>query len=334
MKAVITGATGLLGGNLALILIARGVDVVCTRRATSRIDHLGDASVHWVEADVTDVDALVRAFAGADVVFHCAAAVSTLRTVTPTLQRTNIDGTRNVLDAVRQVQASREHALRLVHCSSTVACALSTTGEPVTEAEAWNFDQYGIADGYTTTKYQSQILVEQAAGDDIDAVIVNPGYMFGPYDVKPSSGALIVNIVKGKVPGYTTGYNSFVDVRDVARGMIAAWERGKRGERYILGGRNASYREIMETIARVAGVRPPRRAVPRPLASALGWLGEAYQAVSGREAFINITRVRYGFCERFIVSSAKAERELDYRLSPVETAIADAFDWFRQNGML
>lgn len=329
MKAVITGATGLLGGNLARELIADSVEVVATRRQQSHIDHLSDVPITWIEAGLDSSERLASVFAGADVVFHCAAQVSTLRKAPPSMIRANIDGTRHVIEAVRTAGVGR-----LVHCSSTVACALSTDGQPVTEDRPWNFDKFGLDDGYTTTKRQSEELVAEATRTGLDAVVVNPGYMFGPYDVKPSSGRLIVDLVKGKVPGHTDGKNCFVDVRDVARGMVGAWRRGRRGERYILGGHNLSYREIMHLITDVAGVKPPRFAIPRPLAAGLGWLGEAMQAVSGREAFINITRVRYGYCPDFIFSSVKAERELGYRYGPLEGAIADALDWFRECGMV
>lgn len=329
MKAVITGATGLVGGNLAMELLRRDVEVVCTRRHTSKADHLGALPITWVSAELGDPDALARAFAHADVVFHCAAMVSTLRKPTPELVAANVQGTRHVIHAVR-----RAGVPRLVHCSSTVARAISTTGAPVTESAAWNFDQRGMADGYAQTKHESEELVVEAARSDVDAVVVNPAYMFGPHDVRPSSGALIINVVKGKVPGFTEGYNNFVDVRDVCRGMIAAWQKGRRGESYILGNANMSYREVMELIARVAGVMPPRRKVPRLAATALGWMGEAVQTATGREMFINITRVRYGFCKDFVFSSGKAERELDYRPGPLETAVRDAIDWFRGRGML
>lgn len=329
MKAAITGATGLLGGNLALELIARDIEVVCTRRKSSRIDHLDDAAISWREADLSTVDGLAGAFAGADVVFHCAAMVSTLRKPTPAMVRANVDGTRNVMEAVRKAGVAR-----LVHCSSVVACALSTDGRPVTEDQAWNFDRFGLDDGYTITKRQSEEMVLAAAGRDVDAVVVNPGFMFGPYDVKPSSGGLIVGVIQGRAPGHSYGMNCFSDVRDVARGMIGAWQRGGCGERYILGGHNMSYRDIMNVIARIGGVKPPRLAVPRLIALGIGWLGEAKEAVTGREAFLNLSRARYAYCRDFIFSSAKAERELGYEISPVEGAISDALDWFRAHGML
>src|SRR6185369_9003072 len=163
--------------------------------------------------------------------------------------------------------------------------------------------------------------VQQAAAGDVDAVIVNPGFMFGPLDSKPSSGKLIVEVARRRVPGHTPGCNSFVDVRDVARGMVRAWEAGRRGERYILGGHNLSYRTVFATIARVAGVSPPRLAVPRPIALAVGAAGELAARFTGRDPLISTSSVRWSFEPRFRVSSKKAESELGYAISPLEPAI-------------
>jgi dihydroflavonol-4-reductase len=328
VRIALTGATGLLGSNLAAALLAAGHTVRATRRARSRADHLAHLAIDWAEADLGDPGALTAAFRGCDAVVHCAAQVSITRAVTPALQAANVDGTRHVLTAVRAVGA------RLLHCSSVVAVGLSEDGQPCTEESRWNFAEHGLADGYAITKRQSQELVLAAAADGVDAVVVNPTYMLGPSDARPSSGRLIIDVVRRKLPGWTPGRNNFVDVRDVARGMIAALERGQRGRCYILGGENMTYGDIMQRIAAVAGVAPPRLRVPRALAAPIGWAGDLVERFAGREPLINSVTVGYGFCERFIFSSARAERELGYRSSPIEPAIGDAIAWFREHGML
>ncbi len=174
----------------------------------------------------------------------------------------------------------------------------------------------------------------QAARDEIDAVVVCPGYMIGPYDVRPSSGKLVLDTALGKVPGYTGGCNSFADVRDVCRGMIAAWLKGRRGESYILGGHNLGYREIFSRIAMVAGVKPPRWRVPRAAAAVIGRLGDLQERLTGKEALLSTVRIRWAYCEGFRCSSEKASRELGYQISPLEPAIADALSWFKERGML
>jgi dihydroflavonol-4-reductase len=158
--------------------------------------------------------------------------------------------------------------------------------------------------------------------------------MFGPNDTKPSSGKLIVDVVREKIPGYPSGANNFVDVRDVVRGMILVSERGKRGERYILGGENLPYREVFERIARVAGVRAPSRRLPRPAASVVGFLGDMQELLLDRDPLLNTVAMRFGFCTTFQFSSEKAEREIGYTHGPLEPAIADAIAFFRKNGML
>lgn len=327
--AVLTGASGLLGGNLAAALIAAGHAVRATRRGATRVDHLADLPIAWVDADLAAPDQLTAAFRGADVVFHCAAAVGVRRGVSPAMHAANVTGTEHVLAAVRAAAVPR-----LVHTSSVVAVGLSTDGRPSTEDATWNFGELGLDDGYAITKRRAEELVRDAARDGVDAVIVNPTYMFGPRDARPSSGKLIVDVVRRKVPGWTPGYNNFVDVRDVARGMIAAWQRGRRGERYILGGENMTYRAIMETIARVAGTRPPRLGVPRPLARLVGAAGDLAERFSRADPLVNSVTIRYAFTDRFQFASDRARAELGYRAGPIEPAIADALAWFRARGVL
>src|SRR5262245_50232044 len=143
MLAVVTGASGLLGGNLAIELIAQGHHVRATRRGRSHVTHLEDFPIEWVTADLQDEDALARSFVDADVVFHCAAQVSIVRRVTPELRAANVDGTQRVLKAVRKGGAKR-----LIHCSTVGAVGLSEDGRPCDESATWNFDKLGMADGY------------------------------------------------------------------------------------------------------------------------------------------------------------------------------------------
>jgi len=158
--------------------------------------------------------------------------------------------------------------------------------------------------------------------------------MFGPYDARPSSGELIVQIAKRKVPGWSDGGNNFVDVRDVVRGMILAWEKGRAGERYILGGHNTRYRDILNTIARIVGVPPPRWRIPRSLATIGGWFGDVREWLTDGDPRLNTMTVRYAYSREFQFSSDKAVRELGYTISPIEPAITDAVAWLRANGTM
>ena len=324
-RVAITGASGLLGGNLAAELAAAGHQVVAIRRAGSKVAQLDDVAIDWRDADLASPDALARAFAGAEAVFHCAAQVTVKRTVTPDMTAANVTGTQHVIDACVAAKVAR-----LVHTSSVVAIGLSTDGTPCDETARWNFDDKQLLDAYAITKHQAEAVVRAAP---IDAVIVNPTYMIGPRDARPSSGKLVIDTVRRKLPGWTPGYNNFVDVRDVARGMIAAWQRGKRGERYILGGHDMTYRALFETIARVAGVAPPRLKAPHAIAWLLGKWGDFVEARGG-DPLVNSTQIRYAFTTDFRFTSAKAARELGYAFGPLEPAIGDAIAWFRTHGML
>lgn len=328
-RIAITGASGLLGANLAAELLAGGHQVVATRRGTTNALHLADLNVEWREADLADAAALQRAFDGVEAVFHCAAAVSVRKEITPEMQATNIDGTRHVIAAVRGAKVKR-----LIHTSSIVAIGLSKDGAPCDETAPWNYDDYGLTNAYAITKHRAERAVLDAVADGVlEAVVVNPTYMFGPRDVRPSSGKLLLDIARRKLPGWTPGRNDFSDVRDVARGMVAAWQRGKSGERYILGGQDLTYREMMEMAARAAGVKPPRLGLPYPVARAVGLWGDLVEKRGG-DPLVNTTQVRYAFSPRLRYSSAKAERELGYRKSSLEQAMRDALAWFREHKML
>ena len=333
MQVAVTGASGLLGANLAILLLQQGARVRCTRRGQSAVGHLAEFPIEWVSADLDDRDGLRAAFSGCDAVFHCAAAISYRRRPTPDITRTNVDGTRNVIAAVRAA-ADGGKVPRLVHCSSVVTCAVSTDGQPVDETKPWNFPEFDVDEAYSITKRQAEEVVLAEVGRGLDAVIVNPGYLLGPYDARPSSGRMIIQVIRRAAPGSPSGGNCFVDVRDVARGMIAACERGRRGERYILGGHNLPYRDLWALISKVAGTRPLALTIPRPLALPVGWIGDLRQALTGREADINSVTIRYAYLDGYKFTSAKAERELGYRISPLEPAIADAISWFQAHQML
>jgi dihydroflavonol-4-reductase len=328
--AVVTGATGLLGSNLALELLAQGHRVRATRRGTSQVDFLDGHAIEWVPGELSDEEALTEAFRGADVVFHCAAAVTVRRVPTKETIATNVEGTRHVVGAVRAAGVKR-----LVHCSSVVAVGISEDGTPCTEEARWNLPEHGLADGYAVTKRESELLVHAAAQDGLDAVIVNPTFMIGPYDARLSSGKLVKAVLERQVPGQVPGFNNFVDVRDVAKGMVLAWQKGKAGERYILSGYNLTYPEIGALISKVGGTKPITRTLPRWVAEVAGRVGDVAELVlTSREPLVNRCTIAWAFCRGFQFSSEKAKRELGYQLSPLEPAVRDCIAWLRGRGVV
>jgi dihydroflavonol-4-reductase len=326
--AVVTGASGLLGSNLAAELIAQGHIVTATRRSSTDTSSLADLPVTWVGANLNSVGELRDVFAGADVVFHCAANVSIRRKITPAVSAVNIGATRAVVEAAISVGTPR-----VVHTSTANTIGPTPDGTPADEQTPWGWDGVGLASAYAITKRRGEILVQRSC-DKLDAVIVNPTYLVGPRDARPSSGRLIVEVANRRIPYWTPGYNNFADVREVARGMIAAWLRGRRGERYILGGQELTYRAYLERVARAAGVRPPRRQLPYPIAWIGGKAGDLIEVVTGRETTANSVSVRYAFTDLYRFRSDKAVRELGYVVAPIEPAIRDAVAWFRARGMI
>lgn len=329
MLATITGATGLLGANLAELLLSRGWRVRATRRGSSRTEHLSDLDIHWVEAGLDQPDALARAMEGAHAVFHCAAAVSVMPRPTPELVRTNVDGTRSLLYAHR-----RSGAGRLVHVSSAVCVGLSEDGTPVDERAPYNFEREGLNDGYSQTKLQAERLVLEAVGEGQDAVVVNPTFMFGPRDSKPSSGRVIVEVAHGRLPALPGGANNFVDVRDVAAGMLATWERGRAGQRYLLTGENRPWDAMFLRIGELLGVRVPGWHAPRPIMALIGWGGDLGQWISGKELTINSMAVRWSNTRNFQFTCEKARQELGYSPGDPDDGVRAAIAWFRYAGMI
>jgi dihydroflavonol-4-reductase len=326
MKAAITGITGVLGANLAALLTERGHEVVGLVRKTSRVGHLEDLPLHYREASLADVEALSRAFEGAEVVFHCAALTSMWRGDREASWRVNVEGTRNVLEAVRRAGAGR-----LVHTSTVDAFGLPEPGKRVTEETAFNKDRLGLDSGYASSKRAAQDLVEEAAAGGMDAVVVNPSFLIGARDEKLSSGRLVLEVMRGRTFVWTDGIKNFVDVRAVARGMWSAFESGEPGRCYIFGGDNLPIRDFLRLVARVAGVAPPRVRLPRPAGRVLGLAGEAASVLARRELPLNRHVMRMAYVAQ-PVSSQRAMSELGYDVGDLEEAVARCVADLRRRG--
>lgn len=328
---LVTGATGLLGGNLVRALHAAGREVRILARANSNTKCLNDLDgIHRAEGDITDPDSLRHAFQGIENVYHCAAMVSMWPAMDTQMNKVNVEGTRHVIEATIASTAKR-----LIHCSSVDGIGLPEKGEPAAdENKAWNWDKLGFEMGYARTKFESQKLVLQAASQGrVDAVVVNPTYMFGAYDPKPSSGQMILEVAAGKAVGYTAGGNNFVDVEDVADAMIRASTKGVTGEMYILGGQNMTYQEIFSMIADVLKMPKPRFKIPYAMARIGGWAGDLNGLITRREPNINTVTARLGYIDHYY-ESTKAITQLGMKQSPIRGAIERAVDWFRREQYL
>jgi dihydroflavonol-4-reductase len=327
MKALVTGATGFVGAAVARALLGGQWQVrVLVRRGSDRRNLQGlDAEVF--EGDLTDSSSLERATQGCDGLFHVAADYRLGARDSKELYRVNVEGTRNVLNA-----AQRSGVRRIVYTSSVATIGIPADGTPGDEQSATSLAN--MIGHYKRSKYLAEEVVREAAQGGIAVVIVSPSTPVGPGDLKPTpTGQLVLDAAAGRMPAYVdTGLN-IVHVDDVAAGHLLAYERGKAGERYILGGQDMSLREILQMIARLEGRSPPRVRLPYAVVLPIAYVAEGFARLSGRSGRITLEGVRMSRKKMFF-SSAKAARELGYRSRPPRQAFEDAIRWYRDNGLL
>ncbi len=295
-------------------------------RVTVRSDtrSLAGLEVERVAGDLGDRAALRAAMASCDAVVHAAAAVWIGRTERAELERVNVAGTEAVCSAAEEMGIAR-----LVHVSSVDALGVGSLDRPADEDTPPNMGWLDCA--YVDTKRAAEEVVLAHAAAGLDAVVVNPAYMLGPWDVKPSSGRMLLAILAGKAVLAPAGGNCFLDVRDAASGVVAALERGARGRRYILGGENLPYFDAWTRFAKILGVRGPIGRAPTWASRAVGGLAGAWTRLGFAEPDVNPVSASMGELPHYF-SSARARAELGFPETDLDRAVADAIAWFRSNG--
>ena len=327
MRALVTGATGFVGAAVARALLQEGWEVRALARKGSDRRNLQSITVEVVEGDLADAASLAPALEGCAGLFHVAADYRLGAFDPRQLYKTNVEGTRNILNAARAAGVRR-----IVYTSSVATIGIPTDGSPGTEASpATLADMIGH---YKRSKFLAEELAREAAQAGTAVVIVNPSTPVGPGDVKPTpTGQMVFDAAAGRMPAYVdTGLN-IVHVDDVAAGHLLAFHRGRIGERYILGGQDMTLREILVEIARLTGRKPPNVRLPSGVVMPIAYVAEAFARVTGRSTRITVEGVRMAR-KRMFFSSAKAARELGYQWRPPTLAFADAIEWFRQQGLL
>jgi len=325
---LVTGGTGLVGNNVVRMLLGRGHRVRVLVRAaasggTADTRPLAGLPVQRVTGGLDDAT-LTRAVAGAACVIHAAAVVHCGWRHLDEMRRVNVEGTRVVARAARRAGA------RLVHVSSVDAIGLRADGQPADEETPPG----GMPEcPYVITKREAEAAVLEEVGLGLDAVIVNPVYMLGPWDWKPSSGRMLLEVAAGRGLFAPPGANDFVDVRDVAAGTLAALDRGATGRRYILGGHRLRYLDAWRAFARVSGRLPPWGIAPRPFVRAAGLVGDVAGFFTRREPDVNSAATRMSMLDHNF-SSRRAERELGYHYRPFEETVEDAWGWFLAQGFI
>jgi dihydroflavonol-4-reductase len=319
---LVTGATGFVGWHVARQLLERGEKVRALARTPERIRELD--GIDAVRGDLRDPDSLQRAVDGCSRVFHVAADYRLWAKDPSELYLSNVDGTRNLLQA-----AKRAGIERFVY-TSTVGCIGVPPGGIGSESNSVSLDQMHGA--YKRSKFLAEqvALAEAAAGFPV--VIVNPTAPVGDHDFKPTpTGKIVVDYLRHNMPAYLdTGLN-LVDVRDVALGHIQACETGRPGERYILGSRNMTLREIFESLERISGIKAPTVQIPYAVAYAAGAVSTAWANLTGVEPRAPLDAVKMAKKKMF-VTHEKASRELGFHPGSADEALRRAVEWFRHNG--
>lgn len=326
MLAFVTGATGFLGSHVARVLARQGAQLRLLVRSTSNLKNLEGLNAETATGDLRDPDSLERAMSGCDTVFHVAADYRLWVRDPDEMYRSNVDGTRAILEAARKARVQR-----VVHTSSVATMGFTSNGAPADEDSP-----VALADmigHYKRSKFMSEQIALAAGQSGQHVVVVNPTTPIGENDVKPTpTGRIVVDFLKRKFPAYVeTGLN-LVDATVCAQGHIAALEKGKPGERYILGGENLTLKQILDKLGAITGLPSPKIKLPYFFAFATGVVDEAITGrLRHREPRATIDTVRMGRKKMF-ASSDKAERELGWKIVPVEGALRRAVEWFRVNG--
>ena len=332
MLAFVTGATGFLGSHVARVLSEKGARLRLLVRPTSDLRNVDGLNADRVVGDLRDAGSIEKALSGCEVVFHVAADYRLWVRDPAEMYRSNVEGTRSLLEAAR-----KQGVRRVVYTSSVATMGFhGTNGHAGGGKVADEQSPVGIADmigHYKRSKFMAERVAIEAARSGVDVVIVNPTTPIGERDIKPTpTGRIVVDFLKRKFPAYVeTGLN-LVDAGECARGHIQALEKGRSGERYILGGENLTLKQILDRLAAITGLPSPTVKLPYFFALAAGVVDETVTGrMLGREPRATIDAVRMGRKMMF-VSSAKAERELGWRTVPVDAALRRSVEWFRGNG--
>ncbi len=326
MKIFLTGTSGLLGSNVARELLRRGYAVRGLFRDHEDVSDYKDiAPFEPFYGDITDPAKMEEAVQGCQVVIHAAADTGLWPDRSPAYVATNVEGTRHIMQACQKAGVQR-----MIYVSSANTLGFGTKQHPGNEQTPPQFAQYGL--GYMETKYQAQQMLLQAFRENnFPVVIVNPTFMIGPHDHKPSSGRMVLAVSEGKVPGYPLGGKNYVYVGDAATAIVNAIEMGRLGECYILGHVNLSYREMFTKVAQIVGVRPPRLPIPPVLTKGFGLLGSAYGKVFHKTPNVSYKMARVA-CDGHYFTAQKAVEELNMPQTSLDIAIKECYEWFKTNG--
>jgi dihydroflavonol-4-reductase len=324
MTTLVTGAAGFLGSHVARQLVARGDDVRVLLRVSSSNRAISDLSLEYVTGDLRDASSLERAMAGAQRVFHVAADYRLWAKRSRDIYDSNVGGTRNLLRAAKKAGVEQ-----LIYTSTVATIAVDRPESPNEFTDAKLEEMVGH---YKRSKWMAEQEVLKAAKDGLPVIVAMPTTPVGPWDWKPTpTGKIILDFLNGKMPGYVeTGLN-FVGVEECAAGHLLVAEKGKIGERYLLGAENLTLKQLLDALARITGLAAPTMKIPHGVALGLAYVESAFSRLIGKEPQIPVEGVKIAQHMMF-VDCSRAKKELGFAPSPVAGALERAVKWYRENG--
>jgi len=326
-KILLTGADGLLGSNLTRRLLDQGYEVKVFRQPGRETGTLSGLDLTYYEGDLTNKEAVFEAVEGADAVIHAAAITNTVPSRGEIYWKVNMLGTQNVAEAVQHHKVAR-----LVCVGSASSLGFGPQQAPGGEETPFVSDQYGL-DYIDSKRAAHEYILTQSRENGLPAIIICPTFMIGAYDSKPSSGAMILAVVEGRVPAIPPGGKNWVFVGDVAQGIVNALTQGRLGEAYIAGHENLSYETAYKLIAEVAGVAPPKLKLPGWALNGAGKLVEGISKLTGKPPAFTYPMARVANDGHYF-SPAKAVKELNLPQTGLRHGIEQALAWFKDNGYI
>jgi len=325
MKALVTGATGFIGSSLVRELLKDNKEVKVLVRKNSDIRNIDGLDLERVYGDIRDADSVKAALRGCDTFYQTAALYAQWGPDKKTFYDINVEGTKIVLNA-----ALEQGVGKVVYTSSIAAIGAHGAAHPANEDAEFNMLKAG--DHYTISKYMGEVEALKICRKGLPLVVVNPANVIGIRDIKPTpSGQVIVDILNGRMMGYFDSGLNLVDVEDVARGHILAAQKGKIGERYILGNENMPLRKYFALVAEIGGVNPPTRKFPRTLALATSYILQLGASISKKAPIVTPAGVR-NTSQYWYFDCSKAVKELGFPQTPIRKTVEKAVNWFRENG--
>ncbi|MCK4701245.1 MAG: NAD-dependent epimerase/dehydratase family protein, partial [Bacteroidales bacterium] len=320
MEVLVTGSDGLLGTHIVRELLRRDYNVRAFLQPGREVNTLENLPVEKVFGDLLNPEDVNRAADGCDYIIHTAANTSLWPARSEIVRKVNIEGTLNIIQTALQNKVKR-----LIYVGTANSFGFGTKENPGDETKPFKAKKYGL--DYIDSKYEAQqIVLNYVNKNGLNAIILNPTFMVGPYDSKPGSGALILGLYNGKVPGYTKGGRNFLHVKDAAFAICNALDRGEIGECYILGNENLTYGEFNSLVGKQLNIKSPKLFIPKSFILLFGLISQFISLITGKAPNLSYPLARISVDTHFF-NPEKARRELGLAQTPVSEAIIEAFEW-------